>query len=336
MSYSLKVLYVSIIISFIYLGFFSTKVSAQFTRTSYPYFTQQFLHTFTINPAFVGDPDQPSVGLGYRAAPRFGSTPGRRGPIDSRSSFVYIKGVVPALNDGGVGLSFSSNSDTYTIGNIEEEFYDRQFFLGLSAAYTFNLADLIDLKGGASVGYLRSKTNNYFNATSITPNNEQRQKLNIDIGIMIDIPFVRFGVAMHHNNQPEFDFYPGASKVRYQNEFFITIDGDIPIQDIVNIKPSIIAQMEQRDMLTQYTLMGEYNDMVFLGVSYSTALSFNRNINTTTGVMVRGAEQYHPLQFTLGGKVADFMFAGTYGLTSRQNTNALFEFSVGYFFSEYQ
>lgn len=318
MSHFLRVLYVYITISFIYAGFFSTEASAQFTRTSYPFFTQHFIHPFSVNPAFVGDASHPSVGLAFRTAPRYRITNGTSG-------FVYAKGVVPALNDGGIGVTFSYNNDEFL------ETYDRQMHLGLTAAYTFNLADLIELKGGISVGMLRSNSNNFFGQNPGLPNNERKQKLNVDIGVMIDIPYVKIGIAMHHNNQPKFDFYQFAPSINYQNELFFTVDGNIPIQEIFKIKPSIIAQMEREDMLTQFTLMGEYDDMVFLGISYAKELDFNSDRNVSGFV---GIDEYHPLRFTLGGKVARFMLAGTYGLADVDNRNALFEFSLGYFLND--
>lgn len=319
MSQTLKVLYVYIAISCVYAGFFSTDAFAQFTRTSYPFFTQHFIHPFSVNPAFVGDESNPSVGLAFKTSPRYRVTNGTSG-------FVYAKGKVQALNDGGIGVTFSYNNDEFL------ETYDRQMHLGLTAAYTFNLADLIELKGGISLGMLRSKSNNFFGANPGLPNNERKQKLNVDIGVMIDIPYVKIGIAMHHNNQPKFDFYQFAPAINYQNEFFITFDGDIPVQDIFKIKPSIIAQMEREDMLTQFTLMGEYDELIFLGVSYAKELDFNSKRNTTGFV---GIDEYHPLRFTLGGKVAGFMLAGTYGLTDRDNGKALFEFSLGYFIDDY-
>jgi len=321
MSQSFRILYVYIALSFIYLGFFSTEAFSQFSRTSYPYFTQHFIHAFSINPAFVGDPNQPSIGAAYRGAPRRNVTTGNSG-------FVYVKGMVPALNDGGIGLTFSYNNDEF------RETYDRQMHLGLTAAYTFNLADLIELKGGVAVGLLRSNSNNFFGRSPGLANNERKQKLNVDIGIMIDIPYAKIGVAMHHNNQPEFDFYQNISPTRFQNELFFTIDGDIPIQDIISIKPSIIAQMESRDMLTQYTLMGEYDDMVFAGVSFSKEIEFNRNQVTIGGLPVSRLEDYHPLRLTLGGKVAKFLVAGTYGFPNQEGRNALFEISLGYFLND--
>jgi len=237
---------------------------------------------------------------------------------------------VPALNDGGIGIMFSNNSDTYT--RNAEEYYDRQYYLGLSSAYTFNLADLIELKGGVTVGYLRSS--NYYGVDPIT--NEQKQKVNIDIGIMIDIPYAKIGVARHHNKELRFDFFNNSSlAILYRNEIFITIDGDIPIQDIIKLKPSIIAQMERQDMLTQYSLMGEYNNMVFAGVSFSKEIEFNRgNQITPGGVPVSRLQEYHPLRFTLGGKVSRFLAAATYGISNQENRNALFEISLGYFLDD--
>lgn len=317
MSQSFKVLYVYIAISFIYLAFFSTEALSQFSRTSYPYFTQHFIHPFTVNPAYVGDASQPSVGVAYRAAPRLRVPSGNSG-------FVYAKGIVPALNDGGIGVTFSFNNDEF------QETYDRQAHLGLTAAYTFNLADLIELKGGVSAGFLRSNSNNFFGANPGLPNNERKQKLNVDIGVLIDIPYTKIGVAMHHNNQPEFKFYQNTT-TRFQNELFVTIDGDIPIQDIVSIKPSIIAQMEREDMLAQFTLMGEYDDMVFAAVSFSKELDFNsdRNISGISSI-----DEYHPLRLTLGGKVARFLVAGTYGFSDQDGRNGLFEISLGYFLDD--
>lgn len=312
-----KGLYVFAVLSCIYTLFFSTEATAQFSRTSYPYLTQHFIHPFSVNPAFVGDHSQPSAGVAFRSAPRFRVTNGTSG-------FAYVKGLVPSLNDGGIGLTFSYNNDEF------QELYDRQMHLGLTAAYTFNLADLVELKGGISAGFLRSNsTNNGSNPGSQT--NEKRQKLNIDIGVMIDIPYVKIGVAMHHNNTPEFKFYSIANAVRYQNELFITFDGDIPIQDIFSIKPSIIAQKAGEDMLTQFTLMGEYDDMVFLAASYSKELDFNQDRNTTGFSSI---DEYHPIRLTVGGKVARFLIAGTYGIPDAENRKALFEFSLGYFLND--
>jgi len=318
MSNFTKVVYVFIVLSFNYLAFFSTEASAQFTRTSYPYFTQHFLHPFTVNPAFVGDPSKPSVGLGFRSAPRYRN-------INSSSGFAYVRGAVPALNDGGIGVTFSFNNDEFL------ETYDRQMHLGLTAAYTFNLADLVELKGGISMGFLKSNSNNFFGMNPGLMNNERKQKLNVDIGVMIEIPYVKIGLAMHHNNQPKFDFYQFATPITYQNELFITIDGDIPIKDIISIKPSLIAQMEREDMLAQFTLMAEYDNMAFLAISYSKDLDFNSSRNTSGFAAI---DEYHPLRLTLGGKVARFMLAGTYGVPNVDNRNALFELSLGYFLDD--
>jgi len=317
MSHLHRGLYVFAVLSCIYSIFFSTEAVAQFSRTSYPYLTQHFIHPFSVNPAFVGDHSQPSVGVAFRSAPRLRVT-------NSNSGFAYVKGLVPSLNDGGIGVTFSYNNDEF------QELYDRQMHLGLTAAYTFNLADLVELKGGISAGFLRSNSNN----NGLNPglqNNEKRQKLNVDIGVMIDIPFVKIGVAMHHNNQPEFKFYSNASAVRYRNELFVTIDGDIPIQNIFSIKPSIIAQMENQDMLTQFTLMGEYDDLVFLALSYSQELDFNKDNNTTGFSAI---DEFHPIRLTVGGKYARFLVAGTYGIPNAENRSALFEFSLGYFLNE--
>jgi len=318
MSSLLRVLYVFIALGFISQVIFSNKASAQFSRTSYPYLTQHFIHPFTVNPAFVGDPSQPSVGLGYRAAPRLRISNGNSG-------FAYVKGVVPALNDGGIGVTFSFNNDKFL------EIYDRQMHLGLTAAYTFNLADLVELKGGVTAGLLRSDSNNFGGINPGVPNNERKQKLNIDIGVMIDIPYAKIGIARHHNNQPQFNFFASASPVTYGNELFFTIDGDIPIQDIIKIKPSIIAQMEREDMLTQFTLMGEYDDLAFLAISYSTELDFNSGRNITGTSII---DEFHPLRFTIGGKFANILAAATYGLPNAENRNALFEFSLGYFLED--
>ncbi len=312
------------LISFVVLILFniaSSKVQAQFTERSYPFNTHYFFHMYPINPAYIGVDGEANVGLAYKKANGFFQTAGNR-------AFAYVHGKSEALQGGGFGVLFN-----YMDANLQG-IEHTQMSLGASATYNQNLMDLVDVKIGITTSFLRYTNNRVITTAPGSQSTIQRfAKLNLDAGLLLALADFELGFAMHHNNEPQFQFFTMGPQSQFNREFYITASYNWAINDDFSIEPQIIAQQNSRDqdLLFQATILAGFQDMVFAG--FSLLGDFDTRRNQLSPYTTR---EFHKIRLTAAGKFAEqFLIAASvdFPTIDNFNRNVQFEASLGYYFN---
>jgi len=301
------------------------ETQAQFRAISYPFNTHYFLHKYPINPAYIGEEGEPNVGLAYKKANGFFETAGNR-------AFGYVHGKSEAMKGGGFGVLYN-----YMDANAQG-IKHTQMSLGATATYNQNLMDLVDVKIGVTTSFLRYRNNRQPNTGGPTnPQNPQATlerfaKINLDAGVLLALADFELGVAMHHNNQPQFEFYTtGGGLNSFNREIFITASYDFSINDDIGIAPHLIIQQNshEKDLLVQTTLLADYQDMIFGGFSY--IVDFDTRQNPNTNYTTR---EFHKIRLTAAGKLAEqFLVAASLDFATQENYKMQFETSLAYYFN---
>jgi len=314
---------VSLVVLLLMVVAITFEVEAQFTGQSYPFNTHYFFHKYPVNPAYIGEEGEANFGLGYKKANGYLETAGNR-------AFAYVHGKSDAMKGGGFGFLFN-----YMDANgrgIEHT----QMTLGGTATYNQSLMDLVDLKIGVTTSFLRYKNNQIPTVGSPTnPTNPTLQKfakINLDAGLLLALADLELGFAMHHNNEPKFQFYTNSRQNTFHREYFITADYDLEISDEFSIQPHLIVQSNTRDkdLLMQITVMGSYNDTYFAGIGYIKDF----DVNPIPGTHYPDKE-FHNLRLTAAAKFAEqFLVAASLDFATDERYKMQFETSIGYYFNQ--
>lgn len=306
------------IVVFLLLSITSKEVKAQFSGISYPYNTHYFFHKYPLNPAYIGEEGEANIGLGYKKANGYYQTAGNR-------AFAYVHGKSEAMQGGGFGVLFN-----YMDAN-DRGIEHTQMSLGATATYNQSLMDLVDVKIGVTTSLLGYK-NNRVPTSGQNPQStlERFAKINLDAGLLFALADFELGFAMHHNNEPEFQFYTSDVN-NFRREFYITAGYDWAINDEIGVEPHFILQSNTRDkdLLMQFTLMGKYEDTYFAGIGFITDVETNRNplSNYLT-------KEFHKLRLTGAAKFAEqFLVAASVDFATSEQYKMQFETSVGYYFN---
>jgi len=306
------------------LSIVSKEVQAQFSGISYPYNTHYFFHKYPLNPAYIGEEGEANIGLGYKKANGYYQTAGNR-------AFAYVHSKSEAMQGGGFGVLFN-----YMDAN-DRGVEHTQMSLGATATYNQNLMDLVDVKIGVTTSLLRYKNNRVPTTGSPTnPQNPQSTlerfaKINLDAGLLFALADLELGFAMHHNNEPEFQFFTSGRKDRFRREYFITAGYDWAVTDEIGIEPHFILQSntQDKDLLMQFSLMGKYDDTYFAGLSFITDVDVNQNQHTQYLT-----KEFHKLRLTAAAKFAQqFLVAASVDLATNESYKMQFETSLGYYFN---
>jgi len=311
------------IIVFLLMNGTSTKLQAQTTQPvnfnlelSYPFNTHYYFHKYPINPAYIGEEGEANMGIGYKKANGFRQTAGNR-------AFAYVHGKSDAMKGGGFGVLFN-----YMDANNPNYNYT-QMSLGATATYNQSLMDLVDVKIGVTTSFLRFKSGQI---PTGTPTLEKFAKLNLDAGVLFALADFELGVALHHNNEPQFQYSVRSSDIeRFRREIFITANYNWAISDEFSIKPDLMIQQNshRKNLLIQLSLLASYQDMFFAGFAYVDDFDANRNplSNYTT-------TEFHKFRVTGAAKLAgQFLIAASVDFATNDAYKMQFETSLGYYFT---
>jgi len=204
-----------------------------------------------------------------------------------------------------------------------------QMSLGATATYNQTLMDLVDVKIGVTTSLLRFKSGQ---VPSGTPTLEKFAKLNLDAGLLLSLADFELGFAMHHNNEPQFQFSTRSSDIeRFRREIFITASYNWAINDDFGLEPHFIIQQNtfRKNLLMQVSLLGNYQNMIYAGFAY--VEDFDANRHPTSNYLTT---EFHKIRLTVAGKVAQqYLIAASIDLPTNDAYKIQFETSIGYFFN---
>jgi len=285
-------------------------------QLSYPFNTHYYFHKYPINPAYIGEEGEANIGLGYKKANGFSRVSGNR-------AFAYVHGKSDIMQGGGFGVLFNYMDAT------NPNFKYSQMSLGATATYNQTLMDLVDVKIGVTTSFIRFKSGRI---PTGTPTLEKFAKLNLDAGILFSLADLELGFALHHNNEPQFQFSTRSTDIeRFRREIYITASYDWAISEDFGIEPHLIVQQntQRKDLLMQISLLANYQDMVYAGFAYIRDFDTNRHPTssyTTT--------EFHKIRLTAAGKLAEqFLIAASVDLATNERYKMQFETSLGYYFN---
>jgi len=308
------------------------EIQAQSSSISYPFNTHYFFHKYPINPAYIGEEGEANIGLGYKKASGYPETAGNR-------MFAYVHGKSEAMKGGGFGVLFNYMDADF------RQIKHTQLSLGATATYNQTLMDLVDLKIGITSSFLRYRNDNV-PVNAGTTVNIPFAKFNLDAGVLLTLDDFELGVALHHNNQPNFQFFtsttnpnpiqnPNSSNCSGPNcfyrEFYITANYYLSINDEFGIEPHMIIQQNVRDkdLLGQISILADYQDMYFVGISYLQQFDAYRNRLSPTDF-----NEFHKLRLTGAAKFAEqFLLAASLDFATNERYKMQFETSIGYYFN---
>jgi len=306
------------LIVFILMAMVCTKVQAQFTGQSYPFNTHYFFHKYPVNPAYIGEEGEANFGLGYKKANGYFETAGNR-------AFAYVHGKSDAMKGGGFGVLFN-----YMDANDRGVEHTQM---------TQSLMDLVDVKIGVTTSLIRYRNNRAptggspTNPSNPLPTLEKFAKINLDAGLLLALDELELGFAMHHNNEPEFQFFTsGGGQNRFSREFYITASYNLDISEEFSVEPHLIVQSNtlHKDLLMQFTMLGNFDDSFFAGLGYVRDFDVNRNPNTNYLT-----KEFHKLRVTAAAKFAkQFLLAASLDFATSDPYKMQFETSIGYYFNQ--
>lgn len=285
------------IIFFVLLAFSGINLKAQTPFAGFEH-NHQFFWTQTIyNPAYAGHYSQPTF---YTVA--------QLGKANSASPQLYNVAWQSGIDNIGFGIIANYS-------NIDPDNSARMALLAGQFSMEFDAFENLNARAGLGFGALHYKNdvvdplNPQANQGQQIENNESFAKYNADIGILIYNDNFRLGIAMIHNNQPEFNFFNANyvfqnwqgtlsavdRKTIFRNRNYITLGFDVNTDSDLVFTPSILARVyalsygtganfagrnnNDDDFRLDANVTAAYREQLYLGVSYFQDVNYLIGVN---------------------------------------------------------
>ncbi len=292
------------------------QAQCQFTSQAIPIHGQYMLHPYTWNPAYAGHWRSPDFGVTYKGPfPDFGET---------RDMTIYMNGNFNQYKSG-IGLLFQDTRfKRLGINFIQYRIAGSYRF---KANFTENTRMLIGVNAGL-VHYV----NNTPPPSSINGQpipqlvNERHFYPTYDLGFLLEFKKAYLAGALHHMNEPSFQFWSPGPVYDFRQEVFIALGFDWTYQDQMTFTPEVMIQQEERRTLMQVSLTANYRDIVFMTFGTRNTLdTLNYNGND------RARFDTDNLLVTVGTTInQQYLAAFSYKPKLNGITTPHYEFSLGY------
>lgn len=303
--YYFPVLFISLVIN--------TQLLAQ-DRARYPFFADYFQQQILYSPAFTGMPDQPLFMLAGRFENRFDE----QKPLSLAGS---VQGLIRDLRMGvGITAQYHKFDDTFTFGSQRIATNKKLLKLMVASSYPIRIGDFEGFRMGLNIGVLHYKSDEAY-PQGINPQpsqlyNERFFKLDMDLGLGLQLERFRLGISLQHLSEPKFRFSNNSIEQRFARTAYFTTAYRLSVTNWLEVEPTAMLNLPAANSSVgignpPYVDLGvvfRYPNLAYLAVHYKIN-DDNVALNNQGFAM---PQNLYPVSIGGGIRWSNLQFSGTY------------------------
>lgn len=283
-------------------------------RARYPFFADYFQQQILYSPAFTGMPDQPL----FMSAGRFENRFDEQKPLSLAGS---VQGLIQSLGMGvGITAQYHKFDDSFTYGSQRLSTNKKLLKLMVASSYPIRIGEFEGFRMGLSIGALHYKSDEVY-VQGINPQpsqlyNERFFKLDMDLGLGLQLERFRLGVSLQHLNEPKFRFSNNSQEQRFARAAYFTTAYRLSVTDWLEIEPTAMLNLPAANSSVgignpPYVDLGvifRYPNLAYLAVHYK----INDDDAAVANQGFAMPQNLYPVSIGGGIRWSNLQFSGTY------------------------